>query len=124
MMSKLSGILPATPRILSTDTSRAQPLRSGAPRFWGMPEVSEPLSRSILAESALDRVSWSPNGRQDLADKNLPVRADDFFLRQLEPMDLTDLGAPIDSPTDFSGPSPAAPAPSSSDIGRHLNLEA
>jgi hypothetical protein len=79
MMSKLSGILPPTARILSTDISRAQPLRGGAPRFWGMSEEAEAPAKSVLTESALDRVSWSPNGKQGLADPAIPSRQDEFL---------------------------------------------
>ncbi len=126
MMSKLSGILPATPRILSTDISRAQPLRAGAPRFWGPPEMNDTLSKSILSESALDRVNWTPTGMQDMADKALPVRADDFFLQQpaISGPSLSEFAAPV-APGDFSSPAPAAAIEmGSSEVGQRLDIKA
>ncbi|MBX9765948.1 MAG: hypothetical protein K2X47_01640 [Bdellovibrionales bacterium] len=78
MMSKLSGILPANSRILSADLSNAQPTRAGAPKFWGGSDVPDGSPKSILATSALDRVSWSVAGKQGMNDSVIPQRPDEF----------------------------------------------
>jgi hypothetical protein len=106
MMSKLSGILPATPRILSTDISGAQPQRPGSPRFWGTPDISDlsdPTVKSMLSTSALDRVSWSLQGKQGMNDPAIPAKVDGF--QALVGTGDTTLRLP-----DFT-PTPLAPAP-------------
>lgn len=77
-MSKLSGILPANSRILSADISNAQPTRAGAPKFWGGADPMDGSPKSILAASALDRVSWSVAGKQGMNDSLIPQRPDEF----------------------------------------------
>lgn len=65
-MEKISGILPATPRTRSADISSAPPARLGAPT----------LGRSTpLSQSAIDKVSLSPEFEAFRSQGNLPELA-------------------------------------------------
>lgn len=100
-MQKISGIIPSSPRVASTDLSVAKAVRPGAPTF-GAPVGSSSLGPvSQLPVSALDRIKqlqereMSDAQRKEAAHADIATRmADSFFLKNRRTAETSQIKGP------------------------------